>query len=414
MPDAGTSLSGAKRRLIGRTLRFATLVLITSLIIRAFFLESFTVTTGSMAPLLLGIHRQCDCPKCGFPVVVGAPPADVDLKLHWQVKCPNCGQGDLGLENQPDRPGQWLLVDKNVYEWRSPRRWELVVFRGPNGTPYVKRVVGLPGENVQIKDGDVYINGEIARKPFDVASEMGVLLFDGRHFNPNWWALDPNGKPTASGLQVLSSGAKSHWHMQLPSHWSSKTFTDYWVYNGQRVNVIEPAFDFRFQCRVRMKGPAGTCMSIRLENGRGSQGESIQVDLPSTVSTSSVVKTTEGPMEYDYPRLVELTYVDGNYIIRFDNGRPNLRFTELADFKKQPVEAPVRMSVLNADVDFQDMRLYRDTHYQSVGRHGIKTPCRLGPDEFFVLGDNSAVSDDSRMWPEPGVKQSALIGRPIR
>lgn len=414
MPDAGTSSTGVKRRLIGRTLRFATLVLITSLIVRAFFLESFTVTTGSMAPLLLGIHRQCDCPKCGFPVVVGAPPPDVDPVLHWQVKCPNCGHGDLGLQNQPDRPGQWLLVDKNVYEWRLPRRWELVVFRGPNGTPYVKRVVGLPGETVQIKDGDVYINGEIARKPFEVARETGNLLFDGRHFNPNWWALDQHGKLTSTGLQVLSTGAKSLWHMQLPSHWNSKFFTDYWVYNGQRVNNIEPVFDFRFQARVRMKGPAGTCMSIRLENGRGSQGDSLNVEIPNGASIASVVNSEFGGLKNDSYHLLEFTYCDGSYFIRMDKGRPHLRFTELADFKKQPVEAPVRLSVLNADVDFQDMRLYRDTHYQSVGRHGIKTPCRLGPDEFFVLGDNSAVSDDSRMWPEPGVKQSALIGRPIR
>ncbi|MEZ5950240.1 MAG: S26 family signal peptidase [Planctomycetaceae bacterium] len=38
---------------------------------------------------------------------------------------------------------------------------------------------------------------------------------------------------------------------------------------------------------------------------------------------------------------------------------------------------------------------------------------RLGPDEYFVLGDNSAVSVDSRHWPEGSVTRSLLIGRPV-
>jgi len=51
--------------------------------------------------------------------------------------------------------------------------------------------------------------------------------------------------------------------------------------------------------------------------------------------------------------------------------------------------------------------------YVCHGRHGVHTACRLAEGEFFVLGDNSRVSDDSRCWPEPGVKFEQIIGRPI-
>src|ERR1700730_4095139 len=66
------------------------------------------------------------------------------------------------------QPGDVLFVDKQIFEWRLPRRWEIIVFHGPEyrSTPYVKRIVGLPGENVEIKDGHVFINGEMMETPF--------------------------------------------------------------------------------------------------------------------------------------------------------------------------------------------------------------------------------------------------------
>ncbi|MEZ3469455.1 MAG: signal peptidase I, partial [Schaedlerella sp.] len=55
-----------------------------------------------------------------------------------------------------------LLVDKLSYRFRDPKRFEIVVFpyQYRENTYYIKRIIGLPGETVQVIDGYVYIDGE--------------------------------------------------------------------------------------------------------------------------------------------------------------------------------------------------------------------------------------------------------------
>lgn len=58
--------------------------------------------------------------------------------------------------------GDNLIVDKISYRFRDPKRYEIIVFpyQYKENTYYIKRIIGLPGETVQVKDGYVYINGE--------------------------------------------------------------------------------------------------------------------------------------------------------------------------------------------------------------------------------------------------------------
>ena len=59
--------------------------------------------------------------------------------------------------------GDTLLVNKLIPKLHPPRRFDIIVFRTGNETGasvHIKRVIGLPGETVQITDGAVYINGE--------------------------------------------------------------------------------------------------------------------------------------------------------------------------------------------------------------------------------------------------------------
>lgn len=55
--------------------------------------------------------------------------------------------------------GDYLLIDQVSFRFREPSRGEVIVFRFPNNPSefYIKRIVGLPGETVEIRDGDIYI-----------------------------------------------------------------------------------------------------------------------------------------------------------------------------------------------------------------------------------------------------------------
>lgn len=64
--------------------------------------------------------------------------------------------------------GEWVLVDKMSYRWRTPERGEVIVFHAP-GEPekdYIKRVVGLPGEEVHIRDRQVFVDGQPIEEPW--------------------------------------------------------------------------------------------------------------------------------------------------------------------------------------------------------------------------------------------------------
>ena len=59
--------------------------------------------------------------------------------------------------------GDNLIVDKISYRFREPERFDIIVFpyQYAEDTFYIKRIIGMPGDTVQIKDGYVYINDEL-------------------------------------------------------------------------------------------------------------------------------------------------------------------------------------------------------------------------------------------------------------
>jgi signal peptidase I len=72
--------------------------------------------------------------------------------------------------------GEEVLLNRIIYQFSTPKRGDIVAFH-PNGNEnthlYVKRIVALPGETIQIKQGSVYINGEMSAMDIETL-EAGV------------------------------------------------------------------------------------------------------------------------------------------------------------------------------------------------------------------------------------------------
>ena len=74
--------------------------------------------------------------------------------------------------------GDNLIVDKISYRFKDPQRYDIIVFpfQYKEKTYYIKRIIGLPGEEVQVIDGEVYINGEKLGEDYgrEVMEEAGL------------------------------------------------------------------------------------------------------------------------------------------------------------------------------------------------------------------------------------------------
>jgi signal peptidase I len=71
-----------------------------------------------------------------------------------------------GSMNPSFHNGQFLMVNKALYHFHSPQRGDVIVFHPPINPDqaYIKRVIGLPGDRVEIREGKVYIDGKLLKE----------------------------------------------------------------------------------------------------------------------------------------------------------------------------------------------------------------------------------------------------------
>jgi len=184
-----------KREGLRDTVESIVFALILAFLFRTFEAEAFVIPTGSMAPTLYGRHKETNCTQCGAHIVVGASDefnAEVGALYEGSrlvsALCPNCRFENTQLKDALAFNGDRILVNKFPYEIGDPNRWDVFVFKYPQepDVNYIKRLVGLPGETIRIRQGDLYLwdgkTEQILRKP-DPAKQraLQMLVYDDNH-----------------------------------------------------------------------------------------------------------------------------------------------------------------------------------------------------------------------------------------
>lgn len=76
--------------------------------------------------------------------------------------------------------GEYILTSKVLYKFRDPQRGDVVIFKSPlnKEIDYIKRIIGLPGDAVELKNNSFYVNGQKVDEPY---LEPGVTIFGGSY-----------------------------------------------------------------------------------------------------------------------------------------------------------------------------------------------------------------------------------------
>ncbi|MGQ9821772.1 MAG: S26 family signal peptidase [Thermogutta sp.] len=162
-----------------RFLRAAVLLIAAVLTADGLFVTSLRphrVQGGSMVPWLIGGHQRVRCDGCGREFCVLPMPGG---RLPAAGVCPFCGRHvAISPANAACGVGDLVWILRGPYFFRHPRRWEAVGLRDPAAASriLVKRIVGLPGETVAIREGDLFVNGEVCRKPWPLLRAMSAPL----------------------------------------------------------------------------------------------------------------------------------------------------------------------------------------------------------------------------------------------
>lgn len=358
-----------RRRLVRLALAVAAPVL-ALLVLRAFFCDVYRVDSGSMEPTLHG------------------DPTD----------------------------GEFVLVRYASHP--EPERFDLVVLRRPGQrAPYIKRVVGLPGERVQVVGGDLLIDG--ARLPAAAPRPAPIPIFDARHqaLDDEFQLSDELWTETADGwlLQSTRPERLEGWGMACYRHQA----TDGWpTPDGAQKLGQRDVGDLVLECDVRLEDPGGVLAWSLTEGGDRFEARyeaGVVVLVHSGGGPERVLAQGELLLGLRSWRHARLANIDG--VVSFElGGLGGLRLSaafqsDSAPLTRNDPSHRFPRACLGggpARATFRNMRLSRDLHYTELGDYALAKPLALGPDEVFVLGDNSADSEDGRTW--GAVRLDQIIG----
>lgn len=328
--------------------------------------------------------------------------------------------------------GEWVFVR---YDQEPPRRNEIVVVLPASaGDPLVKRVAGLPFERVAVRSGDLWIDDHLQRRSKDDAVPRPfVTVFDERRApleqsfhmgstqqNP-WTRMGDAWRVDASTVPAGSDEGLMYFVPRLDD--------SYFGPNGELVHGDTSVNDAAIECEVFGEAARGR---IRLQLTE--QGDTFELALAPTPGGGALAVLTRRNQGDRLERLeshhlpsfaigrwhhLRFSNVDDELNLELDHQPTPLTHTyernekHPADLRDEGLSLGARV-LLGAETGafrFRAIRIHRDLYHTPLGTYGTKEPLELGPDHYFLLGDNSSHSSDSRTFgPIPTPR---IIGRAL-
>jgi len=334
--------------------------------------------------------------------------------------------------------GDKILVNKFAFDFGEPDRWDVIVFKFPDNVSknYIKRVVGLPGEQVWVRDGDVYIDGDIARKPWPVQNALwrrrrhsGQVEFQRgtetirvwRADAPEYWNLvdhrfevdcqhaqEPQYLEYSRLVVAYEEEDFRESHSQYRSMPTSDVMVQFALEPLALAGDVRVVFDVETSVGIAQRVDY---WMVRLPLGSGPQKPEILRSGKPTEAALGSYEFREGEAA-----LVQVCNVDRTIIVRVDGQEvayvPYDPVKQLADRPGYPRGTQVLIGSKQGHVVFHKPGLYADVYYTNYPfKRAVHEPYQIGDDEYFVLGDNSCNSNDSRGWDKRGaVPRSYLVG----
>ncbi|MFP6673448.1 MAG: S26 family signal peptidase [Pirellulaceae bacterium] len=374
--------------------------------------QSHTVVSGSMAAAILGPHYRQECAECRFTLICGADTTDV----RQNVVCPNCGESQSWKADILPQRGDAAWIDTNA----PMRRWHVFAYHNDNGETRVKRLIGMPGEQITFKEGDVFANGNRLQKTASQFRHVRQLIHDDR-FQPSsenspqrWravpvsttqWQRTSNGWSFAAAESGDKSVLRYHHFLAYESPLSSDTpqvIQDDCPYNANISRSLNTVDDVAVEADVTLAKE--TCLLWRFATRSG--------DVVVRVQGSGHLRLQHGSQHRSwviYPgrgaKNLLVGICDRQAIWQWGeaSGTMELRWRN----ERHASVTPVEVAASGGRARLTNLRLWRDVYYFRPAY--LQRQQTLSRGSWFVLGDNVPVSVDGRHQ-QGGVRGKRFLG----
>jgi signal peptidase I len=408
---------------------------ILALLFQGFAMQAFQIPTGSMAETLRGAHYHLRCLQCGYAFDVGS-----ESTGYVHPRCPNCDYRQPPQAAGELKNGDRIFVLKSIYQFFKPKRWDVVVFKNPTNPKdsYIKRLVALPRETVQLINGDIFVDGKIARKPANVQKElwMPVFLQDyprlrvAQHLNTAFaqeqdaqnspWPMpfqnEPNSAWRLEDAGFTLDDTPQQRHTLIYTSNDPYDFRATYAYNDNSDSDKPIVSDLMLGFYAKNNDTQGY-IGASLEkygvhySGRVEfRGAMVLSKTADGITTDLRTPMLIGPVPPEHFEKFEFACVDQLLVLRWGQRRVAYDLSADPAFIPQQAarEKPPQVKIFAAGpIQIRHIGLFRDIFY--LGKEGYslratsESPFTLQDDQFFVCGDNANNSLDARLWMTEGI-----------